>query len=62
MRAAVLLLSAAVLLAGCHKDFDDQYADAEKKLQAQAKQLDKDMAKAEKQEPGTPEKQDKPIR
>lgn len=58
----LLFLSAALLLAGCHKNFDDQYAETEKQLQAQAKQLDKDMAKAEKQEPGAPEAKKPPIR
>ena len=63
MRGLVLLLlSTSLLLGGCHRNFDDQYADTEKKLQAQAKQLDADMAKAGKQEPGAPAKQAKPIR
>lgn len=42
-----------LLLGGCgEKDFDQQYAETEKKLQAQAAKLDAEMAKEARKEPG----------
>ncbi len=40
-----LAMAALITLSGCQKDFDDQYAETEQKLKAQAEQLDKEMAK-----------------
>jgi hypothetical protein len=50
MRAA--LSAALLLLAGCQKDFDEQYAETEKQLKAEAKRLDKEMAEEADKEPG----------
>lgn len=47
-----LLLVLALLLAGCQKDFDEQYAETEKRLKADAERLDKQMAEEAKKEPG----------
>jgi hypothetical protein len=42
-----------LLLSGCgEKDFDQQYADTEKQLKADAAKIDADMAKEAKKEPG----------
>lgn len=49
MRAALLLL---FLLAGCQQDFDDQYAETEKKVKAAESRLDAEMAKEAAKEPG----------
>ena len=49
MRAAFPLL---LLLGGCQKDFDDQYAETEKKVKAAEARLDADMAKEAAKEPG----------
>lgn len=49
MRLALLFW--LLLLAGCQKSFDDKYADAEKQLKADAKQLDDEMADEAKKEP-----------
>lgn len=53
MRCAVLLLG-LLALSACNreKDFDKQYAETEKQLQAEAKRLDKDLDKAKAAEPG----------
>lgn len=53
MRRAVLLLG-LLLLSACNreKDFDKQYAETEKQLQAEAKRLDTDLEKAKAAEPG----------
>lgn len=40
-----LAMAALITLSGCQKDFEDQYAETEQKLKAQAEQLDKEMAK-----------------
>jgi len=40
-----LPMAALITLSGCQKDFDDQYAETEQKLKAQAEQLDNEMAK-----------------
>lgn len=45
-----------VLLAGCSKDFDQQYAETEKQLKADAARLDKEMAEEAKKEPGESKK------
>lgn len=47
--AGVLLL---LLLAGCQKDFDDRYAETEKKVKAAEAKLDAEMAKEAAKEPG----------
>ena len=49
MRAALPLL---LLLGGCGQDFDDQYAETEKKVKADEAKLDADMAKEAAKEPG----------
>jgi hypothetical protein len=49
MRGALLLL---VLLGGCQKDFDTQYAETEKKVKAAEAKLDAEMAKEATKEPG----------
>jgi hypothetical protein len=41
-----------LLLAGCQKDFDDQYAETEQKVKAAETRLDTQMAKEAAQEPG----------
>ena len=47
-----LLLLPALLLTSCQQDFDEQYAETEKKLKADAERLDKQMAEEAKKEPG----------
>jgi PBP1b-binding outer membrane lipoprotein LpoB len=49
MRAVLALL---LLLGGCAQDFDDQYAETEKKVKAAEAKLDADMAKEAAKEPG----------
>jgi hypothetical protein len=49
MRTALLLL---LFLGGCQKDFDDQYAETERKVKAAEVRLDAEMAKQAAQEPG----------
>jgi hypothetical protein len=49
MRSALLLL---VLLGGCQRDFDTQYAETEKKVKAAEAKLDAEMAKEATKEPG----------
>lgn len=49
MRAMLALL---LLLGGCQKDFDDQYAETEKKVKAAEAKLDAEMAKEAAKEPG----------
>lgn len=49
MRAAFALL---LLLGGCQKNFDDQYAETEKKVKAAEAKLDAEMAKAAAKEAG----------
>lgn len=49
MRAVLAIL---LLLSGCQKDFDDQYADTEKKVKAAEAKLDAEMAKEAAKEPG----------
>jgi hypothetical protein len=49
MRGTLLLL---VLLGGCQKDFDTQYAETEKKVKAAEARLDAEMAKEATKEPG----------
>jgi hypothetical protein len=50
MRLALILL--LIALAGCEKNFDEQYAETEKRLKADAERLDKEMAEEAKKEPG----------
>lgn len=49
MRALFALL---LLLGGCQKNFDDQYAETEKKVRAAEEKLDAEMAKEAAKEPG----------
>ena len=50
MRHCLIFL---LLLAGCgEKDFDQQYAETEKQLKADAAEIDAEMAKEAKKEPG----------
>jgi hypothetical protein len=52
MRVVLIpLLILMPLLAGCQKDFDTEYAETEKRLKADAKRLDKQMAKEAAKEP-----------
>jgi hypothetical protein len=37
-------LSALLLLTSCHKSFDERYAEAQKKIGAQAASIDKELA------------------
>ncbi|GAA3731900.1 hypothetical protein GGR91_000285 [Sphingorhabdus rigui] len=46
--ACILLL----ILAGCQKDFDSQYAETERKVKAAEAKIDAEMAKEAKREPG----------
>lgn len=46
------LLLAILLLTGCQKDFDEQYAETEKKLKADSERLDREMAAEARKEPG----------
>jgi hypothetical protein len=48
---AVLLLTGA-----CHRDFDDQYAETERRIKAAEKQLDADMRKEAAKVPGEHDK------
>ena len=48
----LILLSPLLLLGGCEQDFDDQYAETERKVKAAEAKIDKDMAKEAKREPG----------
>lgn len=41
-----------ILLAGCQKDFDSQYAETERKVKAAEAKIDTEMAKEAKREPG----------
>ena len=50
MRAISLLLLPA--LAACAPSFDEQYADTEKQLKADAERLDREMAAEAAKEPG----------
>lgn len=50
MRRVCLVL--LLLLGGCQKDFDDQYAETEKKVKAAEAKLDAEMAKQAAREPG----------
>ncbi len=54
MRRAAILLLALLTLSACNReqDFDKQYAETEKQLQAEAKRLDKDLERAKAAEPG----------
>lgn len=49
MRGFAFLL---LLLAGCQKDFDDQYSDTEATIKAAEAKLDAEMAKEAAKEPG----------
>lgn len=49
MRVMFALL---LLLGGCQKDFDEQYAETEKKVKAAEMKLDAEMAKEAAKEPG----------
>jgi len=46
--SCILLL----ILAGCQKDFDSQYAETERKVKAAEAKIDAEMAKEVKREPG----------
>ncbi len=46
------MLSLLLLLGGCQKDFDNQYAETEKKVRAAEAKLDAEMAKEAAKEPG----------
>jgi hypothetical protein len=48
MRVLLLL----ILLGACSQDFDDQYAETEKKVKAAEAKLDAEMAKEAAREPG----------
>ena len=48
-RVAFILL---LILAGCQKDFDSQYAETERKVKAAEAKSDAEMAKEAKREPG----------
>ncbi len=48
-RVAFILL---LMLAGCQKDFDSQYAETERKVKAAEAKIDAEMAKEAKREPG----------
>ena len=48
-RVAFILL---LILAGCQKDFDSQYAETERKVKAAEAKIDAEMAKEAKKEPG----------
>ena len=50
MRRTVIPL--LLLLGGCSKDFDDQYAETEQKVKAAEARLDAEMAKQAAREPG----------
>jgi hypothetical protein len=49
MRAAFAIL---LMLGGCQQNFDDQYAETEKKVKAAEAKLDAEMAKEAAKEPG----------
>lgn len=49
MRSLFALL---LLLGGCQKNFDDQYAETEKKVKAAEAKFDAEMAKEAAKEPG----------
>lgn len=49
MRATFALL---LLLGSCQRDFDDQYAETEKKVKAAEAKIDAEMAKEAAKEPG----------
>lgn len=51
MRGAVFF-ACFVLLTGCQKDFDAQYAETERKVKATEAKIDAEMAKEAKREPG----------
>jgi hypothetical protein len=38
------IIAALVLLAGCHKSFDERYAEAQAKLSSEAASIDSEMA------------------
>jgi hypothetical protein len=48
-RVAFIVL---LILAGCQKDFDSQYAETERKVKAAEAKIDAEMAKEAKREPG----------
>jgi hypothetical protein len=48
-RVAFILL---LILAGCQKDFDSQYAETERKVKAAEAKIDAEMAKEAKRESG----------
>lgn len=48
-RVAFILL---LILAGCQKDFDSQYAETERKVKAAEAKIDAEMAKEAKREAG----------
>lgn len=48
-RVAFILL---LILAGCQKDFDSQYAETERKVKAAEAKIDAEMAEEAKKEPG----------
>ena len=61
MRRAFLLfplMSPFLVVTGCQKDFDAQYAETEQKVKDAEAQIDSDMAKEAKREPGAKAKSD----
>ena len=48
----LLALLPLLLLSACEQKFDDQYAETEKQLKADAARLDREMADEAKKEPG----------
>lgn len=50
MRLAAFILM--LMLAGCQKDFDSQYAETERKVKAAEAKIDAEMAMEAKREPG----------
>ena len=52
------LMSPCLFVTGCQKDFDAQYAEAERKVKDAEAQIDSDMAKEAKREPGEKAKSD----
>jgi hypothetical protein len=51
MRGSVFF-ACFILLTGCQKDFDAQYAETERKVKATEAKIDAEMAKEAKREPG----------
>jgi hypothetical protein len=52
------LMSPFLVFAGCQKDFDTQYAETEQKVKDAEAQIDSDMAREARREPGEKAKSD----